>query len=142
MKNIKPSQLIELALTDLELVEKDNRYNINMASWHTPRTQLDTPKKRQYCDVCLAGAVMSMTLKASPKFQKSPDSFPEVQKELYALDRFRQGDIDGGLSELGFSLSQRKELPRDMIINPYSYSSALFKADMRSMVLLLQQHGL
>ena len=48
----KPSELLKVALTDLELVEGDSKYRVDMRNWHTP--QYD-----KTCEVCLAGSVMA-----------------------------------------------------------------------------------
>lgn len=53
----KPSKLILLALKDLELVEKDERYAVNMHTWHRPKDGI--------CQVCLAGSVLAKSLKFS-----------------------------------------------------------------------------
>ena len=34
----QPSELLKLALNDLEQVENDPRYDINMGEWHYPRS--------------------------------------------------------------------------------------------------------
>ena len=50
----KTSELIRLAVSDLEKCEKDKSYEINMCAWHT--------ENYDSCAVCLAGSVMAKTL--------------------------------------------------------------------------------
>ena len=49
----KPSELIRLALSDLEKCEGDSRYEVDMNEWHVPT------QKGHVCYVCLAGSVMA-----------------------------------------------------------------------------------
>jgi hypothetical protein len=52
----KPSDLLQLALDDLELCEKDRNYTIDMSEWHTP-----SQDESEKCAVCIAGAVIAKT---------------------------------------------------------------------------------
>ena len=80
-----PSELILLALHDLELCEKDDRYKIEMVYWHVPRT-------KGYCHVCLGGSVMAKTLDCDPSKDINPLD-TKFHKQLNALDQFRKGNI-------------------------------------------------
>ena len=51
----KLSELIELAVRDVQACEADPRYILNMGRWHAPRNG--------GCEVCMAGAVMAQTLR-------------------------------------------------------------------------------
>ena len=53
----KPSDGLRACIKDLEMVEKDNRYIVDMQSWHTPRMPPLSPRER--CEVCLGGARMA-----------------------------------------------------------------------------------
>lgn len=90
----KPSELIMLALKDLNLVRGDDRYKIDMICWHVKyRTE-------EVCRVCLAGSVMAKTLHATieddagirPEFYET-----DTKCKLEALDNFRQGHVVSGL---------------------------------------------
>lgn len=78
----KLSDLIEVALADLDACESDERYEINMHVWHDV--------KGDKCSVCLAGAVMAKTLGSvkSTWPQKFP---PDIEDDLELLDRLRMG---------------------------------------------------
>jgi hypothetical protein len=52
----KKSELLKLALRDLEVVEKDDKYTVDMHNYYC--------QKMDSCYVCLAGAVMANTLDA------------------------------------------------------------------------------
>jgi hypothetical protein len=62
----KPSALILAALADLEQVENDPRYEVEMGTWHDPNGK---------CAVCLAGSVMAFGLGASPNQRHGPGEF-------------------------------------------------------------------
>jgi hypothetical protein len=133
MKNIKPSELIRLALKDLEAVEQEpETYKVCMSKWH-----YSTPEK---CFVCLAGAVMAKSLHADPLKKADPANYSdEMCKLLYALDRFRVGDIF-----LGFYYMQLT-LPIEMKsfhITPYDESPLEFKSDMNCFANYLQSYDL
>lgn len=79
----KPSELLKLALSDMELVEQDPRYKIDMGFWHMPI--------KNKCVVCLAGSVMAKTLKIPPKKEKEPYDMLEIREKLLMIDRLRKG---------------------------------------------------
>lgn len=56
----KPSDLILIALKDMEKVEKNPKYKIDQGKWHDPN------KNKTKCSVCFAGSVMAMTYKLKP----------------------------------------------------------------------------
>ncbi len=98
----KPSELIRVALADLEKCEKDPDYEIFMGVWHSP-------KPAGYCEVCLAGAVIAKTLGSDKGESIAPyDYYPpsetsaklssDTSDKLSALDKFRTGNIWDGLS--------------------------------------------
>jgi hypothetical protein len=131
MKNIKPSELIELALHDLEVVEsKPEEYVVKMNTWHTPA--LDK------CEVCFAGAVMAVSLKCGKK-PYIPNDFPEAKKFLTALDQFRSGHVMGGLNAMGIYYSAIRPYK---YVSSYEESPADFKEDMRKLALDLRKRGL
>lgn len=97
-----PSVLITQAMEDLELAEKNPKYEIAMGQWHHPKhfgqhaTAKDNP-----CQVCLAGAVMAFSLEMSIDENIVPGQFAfETQGKLRALDAFRMGMIHEGLREM------------------------------------------
>lgn len=87
---LKPSELIRVALEDLEKCEADPRYRVDMSLWHEPHCG--------ECYVCLAGAVMAQELGVGTTRRACPTSFDEdVRERLNALDGFRRGAVLNGL---------------------------------------------
>ena len=90
----KPSELILVALMDLEKCEADPRYDINMGVWHEPNS---------HCSVCFAGAVIAKTLQLPADKPFDPWGFDEsIKNKLRALDLFRAGWIYDALYAMGF----------------------------------------
>ena len=83
----KLSTAMRMALNDLRKVEKDPRYEVNMAVWHQP-----------YCSekgsVCLAGAVMAKSCGADPTNALGITAFgPDWARVFLALDWVRRGEV-------------------------------------------------
>jgi hypothetical protein len=127
----KPSELILLALSDLEACEKDPNYKIDMYSWHSPTYG-------KICLVCLAGSVMAQTLKAYSFQNLLPHDFSEeIAKKLTALNLFREGDVARGLRELNIMKKFRfRKIPE------YDEYPEEFKAAMRKLARDLAAKGL
>ena len=144
----KPSDLIDIALNDLEACERDNYYIIDMNTWHSPARGNARPP----CVVCMSGAVMSKSLGISVHVKTSPDNFLEdAQKKLIALDCFRRGknwDVMEGLSYMGVPQSKIDEITgigyvkQPFSVSPYHEDPAVFKTDMKSMSSIFSSHGL
>lgn len=127
----KPSELIRLALGDLELVEQDPRYKVHMNDWHWANPD-------GICSVCLAGCVMSKTLKSNPSERISPSKFSsDTKNKLTALDRFREGFITAGFSVMGINLRGKN---RNHV--NYADDSKLFKEQMNKLADDLAAEGL
>jgi hypothetical protein len=112
----KPSELIRLAVKDMQLCEADPRYKLDMRSWHRP--------VEGACHVCMAGAVMAQTLTLSPyipincslnitgtiDFQmrqlgvEEPSEQLRLLNKLRAIDAFREGYLEA-VTLLGIDLS-------------------------------------
>lgn len=126
----KLSDLIDVALRDLELCEADPRYRIFMGDWHQPFSET-------VCNVCLAGAVMAKTR----NFPRSADIdnidyVPDANK-YRALDAVRVGDVDEALSYMGqVSIDYEPDVTR------YSVNPRQFKADLRGVSKRLKSVGL
>lgn len=131
-----PSELILLALKDLEVIENSDDYEVDMLNWH----MFDGDK----CLVCLAGAVMVNTLNHDINTDSYPDIFnKDTCDKLYALDEFRKGHINIALD----SMSSATEVSYPNIAYTtnhvqYKDDSVLFKQQMNDMVKLLVSHGL
>lgn len=133
MKNLlpdKPSDLIELALADLAAVEADGRYKVHMNMWHEPRSG--------FCAVCFAGSVMAKTLGTNPGKCTAPIDYDEnTRDKLVALDGFREGYIEDGLSYMGIDSGG---VPSKKCIA--KYGSETFNSDMMELVRILREKGL
>lgn len=157
----KPSELLKLAMLDLEKVEADPRYRVDMGEWHKPNGR---------CSVCLAGSVMAKTLGLPPNKDDpfydgrrrraeiirwrlpdyrtspaSPDVDPTISFKLFALDCFRNGDITCAFGYLGI---KRPEALPNSIGGELSYMSEdhhrrpQWKNHMADLIGILQAEGL
>ncbi len=81
-------ELLQLALHDARLCEKDPRYLLDMRMWHSPVEE----GGEQRCHVCLAGAVIAKTLKESPRKTTNPSLHESsLARKLRTLDDIRMG---------------------------------------------------
>lgn len=126
-----PSDLIELALADLVKCERSKKYIIEMDNWYVPH---DTGP----CEICLAGAVMAMSLGDGQK-ELQPTDFPKNSNKLLALNYFRQGDVTYGGQGLNISSLKLKEFDRD--ITEYYDNPGMFKREMRKLARDLRAAG-
>ena len=99
LKTNKLSVLLSLALDDLESVEKDPNYGIDMGNWHR--------KEKGQCYVCLAGSLLAKTFKY-PKIhidcledEMSSIEITEIAGKLQAIDCIRIGELKSALQHLG-----------------------------------------
>lgn len=132
----QPSKLLELALNDLEQVENDPRYDINMGQWHNPHETA--------CSVCLAGAVMAGTLGAAPGEEFSPEDFEQSNDawKLYALDSARCGDWGSFMEELSIYHSVPDEIFEELPnVCRYDVDPEQFKADIRQAIDVLNRYS-
>lgn len=98
LPEMKPSELIKLALRDLEAAEKSERYVVSMDEWHEPITDYNDAKPTKKCVVCLAGSVMAGTLGESLNASTWPDDFDErTYSYLVALNEFRKSGMCYGV---------------------------------------------
>lgn len=140
----KPSDLIRVAIVDLEKAEKSDKYRIEMEDWHAPKSD-------KICEVCLAGSVMAFTLEWDPSKDLNPNDNdnPELlQNQLYALNEFREGYVNFGFSYLS-NTDEYKEFedydvlsePFNREITPYREDSELFKREMITLASDLEKAG-
>lgn len=132
----KPSELILLALEDLEKTEKDGRYRIDMRVYHA----LMDPG--MVCSVCLAGAVIAQRLAPDcDDLILTPLDFGGVnERKLEALNEFRMGSVEDGL--LSMCCADTDVEFHDRFIVPYEDDPAAFKSDMRELARELSDRGL
>ena len=117
---VKPSELLEVALHDMKLISKDPRYIFDMTEWHDNRGK---------CRVCMAGSIMAARLMPDCcEMELSPDSFEtETSIKLQAVDYIRRFDIKSSLSWL-------QDIPK----NDLYYK---FNADQEKVVTKYFDHG-
>lgn len=90
----KPSELLILAMQDLEWVEGNKDYIIDMDNWHRPVDWVGG----KVCEVCLAGSVMARTLEIPAQARTDPSDFSDgLQNKLLAINGFRTGTMRDGL---------------------------------------------
>ena len=145
----KPSELIRLALADLEACENDEHYQIDMYHWHKPFNDNHTGI---YCAVCLAGSVIAKTLGTDMNLEKDPLHFgmPEYDPpslgtptKLLCLDMFRLGYVWDPLEQMALLTYQlQEELPETVTIPPYKEDPFGFHRKMHGLATMLERHGL
>lgn len=122
----KRSELLKLALSNLELIEEDPFYEVKMAIWH------DRNFENEKCQVCFAGSVMAKTLDAPFREYVCPDTFNyETMAKLYWLDRVRTGYVDC-LSPI---------YPFPTYLHSYKESPEGFKLWVRTVIEQLEKEG-
>lgn len=135
----KPSELIRVALEDLRKTEKDPRYRINFKYWHSP--EIPYGEETEFCEVCLAGAVIAQRGNVSPDIRTvSSDFASPTWGKLQALDDFRLGDVAIGVENL--DIPERNGLPPDREICTYDESPQRFYRDMHKLADDLEAVGL
>ena len=87
----KLSALIRVAVEDCKKAEKDPKYTVDMNLWHC----LLNVGEDKSCHVCMAGAVMAMSLHSDPTHNIAPSDFREgdIGDKLDALDSVRLGNL-------------------------------------------------
>ena len=123
----KLSDLLELALNDLEKTEKDSNYEIWMGGWHIPSYD------RVKCNVCLAGAVMAQTL----EYPLSYNATDVYDPKFLALNQVRQGYVTMALWNLGHIDVESWNVH----IIRYSVNPIQFKQTLRDLVPHLREKG-
>lgn len=139
------SDLIRAAIDDLELVEADSRYVVEMGAWHSPMRALGGT----VCNVCLAGAVLAKTFSIDQDKYVSGGYMNSLEegKKLLALNALRQANIGAA----GFFME--KLIPGNLkfnILDPslgdsiaqYIEDPALFKQQMLDLADILEVEGL
>jgi hypothetical protein len=126
---MKPSELLELALNDLEKCESDPKYKIEMSNWLEHRDEV--------CEVCMAGAVMAQTLKCYHLKEATPENFTDLWEGRFdAIDSFRIGYIAQGFDDLDLEFPD--DLPQRIEVTHYIDDDVKFKKDMRGLIELLK----
>ena len=132
----KPSDLIIVALADLEKVEANPNYVIQMDTWHMPSDD-------GRCVVCLAGSVIASTLNHDRFKTGHPGDFSgAIPDKLDALNDFRSGYLQIGLDSMGIYPDDYTGISETVHVASYADNPAEFKKDMLRIVKILQESGL
>jgi len=148
-KKTRPSELLKDALQALSYCEKSRKYRIDMNVWYEPDFV------GAGCSVCLAGSVMAKRLKSpsrTPSEQlvfsdeshlpRSPWFYPEKERKmLMALNSLRMGYIGEALRTLGVKRTHY-QVPRIQPVVEYDESPTAWRADMETLVEILEEAGL
>lgn len=134
-----PSELITIALEDLELAEARPGVRVNMSDWrhmvyeiNGERCRSDRPHAIRTCEVCLAGAVMIGRLGESiNQFGYPPGLGLMVENQLAALDELRDGGVGCFLDMLNMSPPNVPIEILKMPVTLYKKDSKKFKSDLR-----------
>jgi hypothetical protein len=134
----KPSELIRVAIADLEKCERSKKYTVDMGVWHTYHDKT--------CYVCLAGSVMAQTMGIDSHKSTTPgllyrDEIPDLEVDkLQALNSLRLGEVGHALS-----LMDKKRptgIKREYLMRSYITDRVGFKVDMRKLADDLEAAGL
>ena len=142
----RPSALIRLAMRDLDEVEADPHYEIDMMEWHTGILKGDKKFGDLPCRVCLAGAVMAKTLGQDVEVDARPDHSdgftPEEVAKLFALNYFREGNVTKALDEMPtwIEFEHLAHLNREVV--EYADDPEMFHEKMLEIADDLEQEGL
>lgn len=148
------SDLLELALNDLEKAENSKTHAVDMGVWLKPH-------KGGQCLVCLAGSVMAFSLNvtADPSDDDifgtgwSPTCFTEFSMgshafysnddadALQALNDLRTGNVSAAAMDINIELDDEMAYVFDRHIVSYENDSLRFKNQLRELVKDLREHG-
>lgn len=148
-----PSAALLAAVADLEAVERNKKYVIDMGNWHIPINNMShyvdekiaQAKPNAKCAVCFAGAVMANAVPIGKRVDWSEFAWP-TNVRLDALDDFRSGRVAAALHRWGydddFVCSVLPSALHDVSVTPYETKPDKFKRDMRKLAGKLKEIGL
>lgn len=145
----KLSDLIDLAVDDLEKCERDDRYKVHMGFWHSPPiidyfgAQTNNKSK---CLVCLAGSVMAQTLNEPIDISVYPCNYDtRTESKLIALNAVRNYHLESAHFELSADILPHVEdyyLPDVDDRVSYDTDAEKFKSNMRFIARKLREDWL
>lgn len=136
----KLSDLLDLALEDLEKAEADPDMRIDMATWY----DREYPEDRiapGICSVCMAGTVLAQraNLPMGAVYIDPSDFSDEIRGKLYAINSLRMGYVYDAFCKLGLKIPA--ELEYVYFVYSYEGNPTKFKRDMKEISKLLREHG-
>jgi hypothetical protein len=139
----KLSDLIDVAIADLEKAEQSPDYRIYMSVWHSPGDELflmPSPEQFKKCYVCFAGSVIAFSLSGDRMTEYSPSCYPaDISAKLHALNHVREGRVRYALQGIGAGNHHYKY---DRMVVPYEANASEFKNQMRDLANDLARDGL
>lgn len=139
----KLHELLHLALHDLEMVQKDPSYTINMGDWHNYSSRVKT------CYVCLAGCVMANSLEVPYAVTIEPANLGGSEEDdhnakcLYALDRLRLGRVGEAIAaSKGIIYTEPTKHPLDFDAIDYHCATSLWFKQMKELEQELEERNL
>ena len=145
------SGVIRLAIADLEAVENDKRYVVNMDQWHLPKglSRLfgffsEMQDAGADCVVCFAGAVMAHRFGADRDLLVCPGNYePAVRDRLQALNAVRYGDFEAAADYMDLDVAAvRKAVGRINIPAYGPKTRSRFKIQLLNAAARLEKAGL
>jgi len=138
----KLGKMLTKALDDLEWVEKNPKYKVNMGAFAKRKSA------KGICEVCLGGTQLIDGLPSDPISLIDGDSVLNVvsdslARKMFALDNLRQGRVGEALAELEnpdpkeIVYGNDHALDRD--VEDYHTNPRLWKAQMRLLAVELEQ---
>lgn len=149
-----PSELIAVALEDLEAVEKLKSVTVDMSTWITGSGNKNSGRLG-VCKVCLAGAVLhrrglpeqlnAALVDGDGNVNPSDHCDKDTSNKLLALDCFRQANVRRGLYYMGLEDEWDKE-PRPFFLEEhdmlrYERDPVRFKRQLALLGKMLAAHG-
>lgn len=128
----KPSELLRVAMRDLELVEADPRYKVNMSAWHGKRSD-------QRCHVCLAGAMLAKSC-GFPIHWFWTHAPQSVTTKMSVINFLRMGEVAAALQMARFA--RPVEVAPVTEIIPYDKDPEAFKSQLLALAGYLELSGL
>ena len=148
-------ETLRLAIKDLELVEQDGDYIIDMSQWHEPDPKLREGSMQWDCKVCLAGSIMAKTFEVHQGLSLRCGSFPlSIANKLLAIDSIRKGSIGEALYFFYGADEYNRMLDSDgrsalqqltastKVPHEYEHNKDKFKKDILDIADKLAQHNL
>jgi len=134
----KLSDLIDLALSDMKVMEKSKKHVIQMQTWHEPVHE-------NLCSVCFAGGVIANTMGGNHRENLGPSTYNSYEKNRFqAIDSIRCYSVVGAFSWIGFEFITEKfenRILKNMDEVSYTGNKRQFKINMRTMARRLRKEG-
>jgi len=135
----KLGKMLTKALDDLEWVEKNPKYKVNMMEFARKRAHSGV------CEVCLGGSQLIGNLpKGEFVIRPAEHLSPSTARKLFALDALRKGFVGNAIAEIQSSDPSMPVAADDHVLDmedvaSYHDNPELWKAQMRLLAVKLEQ---